>query len=69
MIQPHLPLPDYGLKDGECVSLLDKGVGVEGDGGNGDGTFKYLYLIHLPVKPCTDSSCFIIFLCVIDSWQ
>ena len=26
LIQPHVPLRDYGLKDGEGVSLLVKGV-------------------------------------------
>ena len=29
-------LQDYGLKDGECVS-----VGSGGDGGSADGTFRY----------------------------
>ena len=41
LIQPHIPLRDYGLKDGECVSLLVKGVGGGGDGGSGDSTFMY----------------------------
>ena len=41
MIQSRVPLQDYGLKDGERVSLLVKGVGGGGDGGSGDGTFMY----------------------------
>ena len=31
LIQLHIPLQDYGLKDGECVSLVVKGVGGGGD--------------------------------------
>ena len=41
LIQPHVPLRYYGLKDGECVSLLVKGVGGGGDGGSADSTFRY----------------------------
>ena len=41
LIQSRVPLRDYGLKNGKCVSLFVKGVGGGGDGGSADGMFMY----------------------------
>ena len=43
LIQSRVPLRDYGLKNGECVSPFVKGVGGGGggDGGSADGMFMY----------------------------